>query len=362
MNSTSEIERRKEAAIDALRLKAFETNSDADRQAYFDAVSKWFQDRHIRRVNAERVPFLSVQGAVKAEQNITRPIVGIENRTAQEVFDIMRDRILSALEPSAARKELMKQIREGTAHGFLNDGSQPEDNTDLDCPYCCGSGHKGDVHPSAARELALEEGYRQGVEAAAQKAAEMLVFADTTSTADREIPAAIRALGTSCEQLNKAVSNVPDQQKNEPGAHGERERALQGERHIKLLAEALGKCLVAAGIVRSDAALTGPELLMFAEDLERALSSPDHNADAGKLVEGDGWLPFVTAPQDGTVIEAWHKVHKCVMTIVWKEYGHPFDGETLHWFERSYTTAWPARAFSNWRKASSAPSPEVAGS
>ena len=65
MNSTSEIERRKEAAIDALRLKAFETNSDADRQAYFDAVSKWFQDRHIRRVNAERVPFLSVQGAVK---------------------------------------------------------------------------------------------------------------------------------------------------------------------------------------------------------------------------------------------------------------------------------------------------------
>lgn len=60
-------------------------------------------------------------------------------------------------EPSAARKELMKQIREGTAHGFLNDGSQPEGNPDLDCPYCCGSGHKGDVHPSAARELALEE-------------------------------------------------------------------------------------------------------------------------------------------------------------------------------------------------------------
>lgn len=110
MNSTSEIERRKEAAIDALRLKAFETNSDADRQAYFDAVSKWFQDRHIRRVNAERVPFLSVQGAVKAEQNITRPIVGIENRTAQEVFDIMRDRILSALEPSAARELAFEEI------------------------------------------------------------------------------------------------------------------------------------------------------------------------------------------------------------------------------------------------------------
>ncbi|UWL62247.1 hypothetical protein NIK97_20575 [Brucella pseudintermedia] len=52
------------------------------------------------------------------------------------------------------------------------------------------------LEPSTARELALEEGYRQGIEAAAQKAAEMLVFADTTSTADREIPAAIRALSS----------------------------------------------------------------------------------------------------------------------------------------------------------------------
>lgn len=43
-----------EAAIDELRLQAFRTNSDADRQAYFDAVSKWFQDRHYRRMDAER--------------------------------------------------------------------------------------------------------------------------------------------------------------------------------------------------------------------------------------------------------------------------------------------------------------------
>lgn len=74
MNNTSEIERQKEAAIDALRLKAFETNSDADRQAYFDAVSKWFQDRHIRRVVAERGPFLPVQGAVKKLDWIRPPL------------------------------------------------------------------------------------------------------------------------------------------------------------------------------------------------------------------------------------------------------------------------------------------------
>ncbi|WP_444551114.1 dATP/dGTP pyrophosphohydrolase domain-containing protein [Brucella vulpis] len=59
---------KEEAAIDALRLKAFETNSDADRQAYFDAVSKWFQDRHIRRMDAERSTFLPVQGASAARE------------------------------------------------------------------------------------------------------------------------------------------------------------------------------------------------------------------------------------------------------------------------------------------------------
>jgi hypothetical protein len=31
------------------------------------------------------------------DKNLTRPIIGIESRTAQEVFDIMTDRILSAL-------------------------------------------------------------------------------------------------------------------------------------------------------------------------------------------------------------------------------------------------------------------------
>lgn len=33
--------------------------------------------------------------------NLTRPIIGIENRTAREVFDIMSDRIRSALSPAA---------------------------------------------------------------------------------------------------------------------------------------------------------------------------------------------------------------------------------------------------------------------
>jgi len=144
------------------------------------------------------------------------------------------------------------------------------------------------LEPSATRELALEEGYRQGIEAAAQKAAEMLVFADTTSTADREIPAAIRALGTSREQLNKAVSNVPDQQKNEPGAHGERELPIDRFDSVDP-SESIG-CYGGSG--------QWIELGTVADI--RSLSSPDH-ADAGK-VEGDGWLPIESAPKDGTEI------------------------------------------------------------
>jgi len=151
MNSTSEIERQKEAAIDALRLRAFETNSDADRQAYFDAVSKWFQDRHIRRVDAERVPFLPVQGAVKKlewrkgraetpfgpyhvieETNDDEPSwfvmfngkaaarCGTHDDEESAIFAAQADysaRILSALEPTAARSQALEEA----AHNLINE-------------------------------------------------------------------------------------------------------------------------------------------------------------------------------------------------------------------------------------------------
>jgi hypothetical protein len=41
-----------EREIEALRLKAFRTNAPSDREAYFMATSKWFQDRHYRYMAA----------------------------------------------------------------------------------------------------------------------------------------------------------------------------------------------------------------------------------------------------------------------------------------------------------------------
>lgn len=148
-----------------------------------------------------------------------------------------------------------------------------------------------------------------------------------------EFAAAIRSLGTSREQLNKAVSNVPDQQENEPGAHGERERALEeGDLNARLKAKGMYSIDEMMGNLPIDkwrvhSGMT--DVTFFGEWLERksreyltmkaaydvgdkdesdelyewvlahygafhdvlvnfraALSSPDH-ADAGK-VEGDG--------------------------------------------------------------------------
>src|SRR5690242_6855105 len=52
MTERSESERAEEDRIDRVRLAAFKSNDASDRQSYFDAASKWFQDRHYRRLAA----------------------------------------------------------------------------------------------------------------------------------------------------------------------------------------------------------------------------------------------------------------------------------------------------------------------
>lgn len=68
-----------------------------------------------------------------------------------------------------------------------------------------------------------------------------------------------------------------------------------------------------------------------------------------------GWEPMESAPKDGTVIIAWHTVHKCPIAIRWNDEGFLFGGETLHWIERSGTTAWPGGCFSDWMPLPPAP-------
>lgn len=54
-----------------------------------------------------------------------------------------------------------------------------------------------------------------------------------------------------------------------------RNAAAPSDHQCKLLADALGECIMAAGIVRKDIdGLSGPQLLMFAEDLKRHLAAP----------------------------------------------------------------------------------------
>ena len=74
----------------------------------------------------------------------------------------------------------------------------------------------------------------------------------------------------------------------------------------------------------------------------------------------DGWLPIETAPKDGTVIQAWHQVHRCPVSVLWKDDGFPYRGKRLNWYERTYTTAWPEHVFSHWRRLPSEPDSEGA--
>lgn len=95
-----------------------------------------------------------------------------------------------------------------------------------------------------------------------------------------------------------------------------------------------------------------------AEQAIRTLK-PDYRALSAEPVQRDQWQPIETAPKDGTVIQAWHKVHKCPVSVLWKEDGFPYRGERLNWYERSYTTAWPERAFSHWMPLPAAPTSEA---
>lgn len=86
----------------------------------------------------------------------------------------------------------------------------------------------------------------------------------------------------------------------------------EASHQTKLLAQALGDCILASGIVRSDLDMSGPELVMFAEDLKELLLARHaavqaepvgwmRKTDITELTdsepETDGWTPLYAAPQ-----------------------------------------------------------------
>lgn len=99
--------------------------------------------------------------------------------------------------------------------------------------------------------------------------------------------------------------------------------------------------------------LEDTDLIPAYEKLSSALSA--------QVQDVAGWQTIDTAPKDGTVVQAWHTVHKCPISILWNKDGHDFNGEALHWFERSYTTAWPEHAFSHWMPLPAAPAKQEGG-
>lgn len=181
------------------------------------------------------------------------PEVGNLNNDVWDRLDKMalaiEARILSALQPSAERAQALEEAEHAVGATLLK--------------------HKASDYEGLDSLDAYEAGQLNGLESA---------------------QASLRTLGTSREQLNKAVSNVPDQQENEPGAHGERERVLEEaaqalEAWGDIYGDNAAKCVRA---LSSQPVADGSE-----QNVSRALrsvavlpASPDH-ADAGK-VEGDG--------------------------------------------------------------------------
>ncbi|MGE8446621.1 MAG: hypothetical protein ACN6O1_10420 [Comamonas sp.] len=81
----------------------------------------------------------------------------------------------------------------------------------------------------------------------------------------------------------------------------------EASHQTKLLAQALGDCILASGIVRSDLDMSGPQLLMFAEDLKELLLAGQAEVQAEPVA--DSFLEWFAKnyPTDTIIIDpAWH--------------------------------------------------------
>lgn len=79
-------------AREALREMIYETTHLSPEEA--DGAHKCIIPA--RALSNARSALAALDAETEVKANLTRPIIGIENRTAQEAFDIMCDRIRSA--------------------------------------------------------------------------------------------------------------------------------------------------------------------------------------------------------------------------------------------------------------------------
>lgn len=88
--------------IDALRIKAFQTNSENDRLAYFEAASRYFQDRHYRDMRS-RALIMSELAAKTVPVDLKEAILASnEWRDGGLILPHNADRIVSAISPILA--------------------------------------------------------------------------------------------------------------------------------------------------------------------------------------------------------------------------------------------------------------------
>ncbi len=144
---------------------------------------------------------------------------------------------------------------------------------------------------------------------------------------------ALRQLGDESrwvEIRNLNAEAFPDMERHEyypvgtvlkmPVAHGAQLAKGEAKRQLQLLGQALGDCIAAAGIIRPDVSLSGPELLMLAEDLKRQLALQTGPAPEPDMIvrvrnRNDEVMPaeevatsawFDSLP-DGTVVELYRR-------------------------------------------------------
>lgn len=67
---------------------------------------------------------------------------------------------------------------------------------------------------------------------------------------------------------------------------------------VELLGQALGECIVEAGIIRPDVGLTGPQLLHFAKDLRTQIAQLSQGQDANNAL-----IKFILSPKAESAME-----------------------------------------------------------